>query len=352
MTGKLTHSPEKNAYRMSKVKVSVIIPAFNCEDYLQVCLRSVVSQTFGDIEIIVVNDASTDGSKDIIDDFAKYDDRIVHVTHKKNRGVSAARNTGIDKARGEYILFLDADDYWNYDGMVGDLYKIAKSTRSDMTAFGYYMIDAAGNAFGHTANNKAPPSTYDMLKSNNWCLQYAAWSIFTSKKLLDKYKIRFNTDLVMGEDALFCYTLYCYASTLTVVDRTYYCYRMNSNSANHMAWSSHKMACTALWFEEAISTFRHSPSFTRKPELLQALIHERLRMLVTKLGRMAVSILNEDELENYLGIWATCFSHLDRDYFSINVFPNGWPPQVIRMLSHVMMKDVAGFQSLFSQERH
>jgi glycosyltransferase involved in cell wall biosynthesis len=337
---------------MNKVKVSVIIPVFNCEEYLQVCLRSVVSQTFREIEIIVVNDASTDGSKTIIDDFAKSDGRFIHVSHKKNKGVSAARNTGIDKSRGEYILFLDADDYWDDSGMVGELYKIAKISRADMTTFGYHMVDEAGNLFGHTANNKAPPSTFDLAKRNDWCLQYAAWSILVPKKLLNKHKIRFNPDLVMGEDALFCYRLYCYAATLTVVDRTYYSYRMNKKGANNMVWSSHKMACTVLWFQAAIHAFRYSPSFNRKPELLQALIHERLTMLVNKLGSMATSILNDDELKAYVEISAVCFSHLDHNYFNARVFPNGWPPKVIRTLNYVMQRDIAGFRSLYSDERH
>jgi hypothetical protein len=153
----------------------------------------------------------------------------------------------------------------------------------------------------------------------------------------------------MGEDALFCYTLYCYASTLTVVDRTYYCYRINMNSANNVVWSSHKIACTALWFQAAIQAFRYSPAFTRKPELLQALIHERLRMLVTKLGPMATSVLNDDDLGKYIDVLATCMSHLDRNYFNSHVFPGGWPQQVVRSLDHIMRRDVAGFRAMYSE---
>ena len=116
---------------MSNVKVSVIIPVYNCEEYLHECLMSVINQTFRELEIIVVNDSSTDGSQNIIDDCTKTDKRLIPVKLKENKGVSTARNAGIDKARGRYILFLDADDYWNNNRMVGDLYKIAKTSHAD-----------------------------------------------------------------------------------------------------------------------------------------------------------------------------------------------------------------------------
>jgi len=333
---------------MSNVKVSVVIPVFNCEEYLHECLTSVINQTFREIEIIVVNDSSTDGSQTIIDSIAKSDDRVLPEKLKENKGVSTARNVGINRARGQYILFLDADDYWNHDGAVGDLYKTAKASHADMTTFGHYMVNETGKVFGHTANNRLPPITHDLVRSGNWGLQYSACTIMVSRKLLNRHKIRFQPDLVMGEDALFCYTLYCYASTLTVIDKTYYVYRINEESANNAIWSSHKLACTVLWFQAAIQTFRQSPSFTRKPELLQALVLERLRMLVLKLAPMAISILNEDELEKYIENWASCFSHLDMNYFNTRIFPNGWPAQVARTLQCVMKKDIAGFRALYA----
>ena len=333
---------------MNNVKVSVIIPVYNCEEYLYKCLMSVINQTFRELEIIVVNDFSTDDSENIIDECAKTDKRLVPIKLKENKGVSTARNTGIDKARGRYILFLDADDYWNNNGMVGDLYKIAKANNADMTTFGHYMVNETGKISGHTANNISPPITHDLVKSSDWGLQYSACTILVSRKLLNKHKIRFQPNLVMGEDALFCYTLYCYASTLTVVDKTYYCYRINEESANNATWSSYKLTCTVLWFQLAIQAFRKSPSSTRKPELLQALIFERLRMLVSKLAPMAIIILNEDELENYIEIWATCFSHLDMNYFNNRIFPNGWPALIANTLQCIMKRDIASFRAQYS----
>lgn len=95
-----------------KPTVSVIIPTYNREHLLPRAIKSVLEQTFSDFEIIVVDDASTDNTKKIIEDFQKKDKRIKYIKHKKNKGESEARNTGIKNCRGKYIAFLDSDDRW------------------------------------------------------------------------------------------------------------------------------------------------------------------------------------------------------------------------------------------------
>ncbi|MBR5160328.1 MAG: glycosyltransferase family 2 protein, partial [Thermoguttaceae bacterium] len=90
--------------------ISVIIPVYNVEPYLRECLDSVVNQTFRDIEIICVNDGSTDGSPAILEEYAAKDSRII-IIHQQNGGLSAARNSGMNAAKGDFILFVDSDDY-------------------------------------------------------------------------------------------------------------------------------------------------------------------------------------------------------------------------------------------------
>ena len=90
--------------------VSIVMPFFNVEEYIEECLTSVLAQDFGDYEIILVDDASQDGSRAVAERFVAVDSRIRIVTHPKNGGLGAARNTGIRHARGDYILFVDSDD--------------------------------------------------------------------------------------------------------------------------------------------------------------------------------------------------------------------------------------------------
>ena len=107
-------------------KVSVIIPVYNTEQYLSECLNSVVSQSLQEIEIIIINDASPDNSLSVIHEFQQRDNRIISIDKKKNEGVGKARNDGIERATGEFVIFMDSDDLYPSDSVLEHLYKAAK----------------------------------------------------------------------------------------------------------------------------------------------------------------------------------------------------------------------------------
>ena len=96
---------------MKKKKYSIIVPAYNVENYLEQCINSILVQSFNNYEIIIVNDGSTDKTGKICDNFASKNKQI-KIIHKKNGGLSSARNTGLEFASGEYNIFLDSDDFW------------------------------------------------------------------------------------------------------------------------------------------------------------------------------------------------------------------------------------------------
>jgi len=129
---------------MKSPKVSIIIPVYNVEAYLEKCLDSAVSQTLKDIEIIVVNDESTDNSLDIAQSYAANDPRII-IIDQKNKGLGGARNSGIDTARGEYLFFLDSDDYIALETLE-TLYHHAREHDLDMVVFNYTKVDEQGRA--------------------------------------------------------------------------------------------------------------------------------------------------------------------------------------------------------------
>ena len=119
--------------------VSIIIPVYNVEKYLCQCVDSILLQKLDNIEIILIDDGSTDSSPKICDEYAKQDARI-KVLHKRNGGLSEARNTGIDLAQGEYLMFLDSDDWWNPNVLVKDILSYVK-TRSDIEMFLFSSLD-------------------------------------------------------------------------------------------------------------------------------------------------------------------------------------------------------------------
>ena len=132
------------------MKVSVVIPVYNVKPYLERCVQSVLRQTYKDLEIILVDDGSTDGSSEICNQIAKRDSRIV-IVHQKNQGASEARNTGIRYAKGEYIMFLDSDDEW----LIPDgLEKLMSMDNSDIVIF--KRVDIWGK--GHYS----PATDYDL----------------------------------------------------------------------------------------------------------------------------------------------------------------------------------------------
>ena len=140
-------------YQM-KPLISVIIPVYDVEDYLARCLDSVIEQSYEHLEIIVVDDGSTDQSGIICDRYAEKDSRI-KVIHQINVGLSGARNTGLDAASGEYTCFIDSDDYVDHD-YVGHLYKVLTETESDMSVCGFSYTDDAQSAVNEGAVSENP----------------------------------------------------------------------------------------------------------------------------------------------------------------------------------------------------
>lgn len=125
-----------------KEKISVIVPVYNVKLYLHKCVDSILDQTYQNIEVLLIDDGSTDGSSDICDAYTEKDSRI-KVVHKKNGGLSSARNTGLDMATGEYILFVDSDDYINIE-MIQRLYDALVKTGADMSVCNIRRIGVDG----------------------------------------------------------------------------------------------------------------------------------------------------------------------------------------------------------------
>ncbi|MBR0471297.1 MAG: glycosyltransferase family 2 protein [Methanosphaera sp.] len=141
---------------MSNIEISIIIPVFNSEKYLDECLKSVIHQTFTRYEIICVNDGSTDSSLIILEKYLqKYDNLKVH--NKENEGPGSARNYGLKHAKGKYVLFLDSDD-WLEENTLETLYETAMENDSELVMF---------NALEHYKNNKTKNRTYHVIKEDN-----------------------------------------------------------------------------------------------------------------------------------------------------------------------------------------
>ena len=208
-------------------KISVIIPVYNVEKYLRQCLDSVINQTLKDIEIICVNDGSTDGSLNILQEYANKDKRI-KVISQENKGLSGARNVGIKSAKGEYIGFIDSDD-WIDKTFYENLYKAGKSNKADIVAGN--IIKEKGTCSRRITNYHIP------YRSNNVDEKFRllkipkfnyVWNKIYNREQLIKSNILFEEN-IKYEDVEFTHKVAFYLNRVVIQPKSNYHYRINQN---------------------------------------------------------------------------------------------------------------------------
>ena len=197
---------------MNDLLISVIVPIYNVEDYVEKCLKSLLSQTYGNFEVLAINDGSTDNSGKIVKRLASYDKRIVYI-EKPNGGLSDARNTGIKASKGELITFIDSDDYVDID-YLSNLYAPFKSNKQiDVVACSLRPVNANNEILKHRAYKQALYSGVDALKEVLYSRNLECYScgkifrrelfdniLFTKGRLFEDidiiYKLLLNAKLV------------------------------------------------------------------------------------------------------------------------------------------------------------
>lgn len=191
--------------------VSIIVPVFNAAGHLAVCLNSVLSQRYDHFEAWLIDDGSTDGSPDICDEYARRDSRI-EVIHQVNSGVSAARNTGIQNARGSFVIFLDADDFLNPDSLTR-LVETQKITQADLVIGNATLISSNGQRPGCRL---AEDKLLDMQDIAYYLREYlrmpqqhdalfTCWGKLFVASIIREKQLWFNTDISCFEDVVFIF---------------------------------------------------------------------------------------------------------------------------------------------------
>ena len=213
----------------NKITVSVLIPVYKAEKFLPRCLDSVLKQTYADLDIVLIDDGSPDGSGNICDDYAQKDKRI-RVIHQENRGVSKTRNALLSYALGEYILFVDADDYIEPE-MIADLAKKANQCDSDITMCAYF-VETEGVCKEKALDFRTRYSSQKEIKENLLIRFYTQnnaglkplWNKLIRRDLYEKNDIRFQTQLKRAEDMWFVFECLKCAQSLSYLPKPYYHY--------------------------------------------------------------------------------------------------------------------------------
>lgn len=255
---------------MNQPLVSVVIPVYNVEKYLDRCIVSIVEQTYRNTEIILVDDGSKDNSPSICDSWAERDGRI-RVIHKQNAGAGMARNTGIDNACGDYILFVDSDDYIDLS-TVEKCVQLHQKDNSDIVMFG--RVEAKKN--GETQNK--PILTDKYYFENEEVTEDILSGLFINEKgfgvgvcgkmfrlpVIKDSGIRFRSEReLLSEDAFFLVELFEHITSVSILPENFYYYYQNENSFSRTYKKEHQklndgflaccmQACERLGYSEKV----------------------------------------------------------------------------------------------------
>ena len=217
-------------------KISIVMPVYNTADYLEKCIRSVLNQTYTNIELICVDDGSSDGSEKIVDEIAKEDSRIV-VVHQENAGESAARNVGLRLSTGEYMGFIDCDD-WLEPDMYETLVKAMENNDADI-ACGSWFEEFPDNPIEVRCLDE-PKHVFDwqqlmfyIYKRDRYRAFGYMWDKIYRREMLydsDGELFLFDEKMILGADILYLAQLCTNANKVVYVDKAFYHYRQRSSS--------------------------------------------------------------------------------------------------------------------------
>lgn len=244
--------------------VSIIIPVYNAEKYIAKCLDSILVQTFTEFEVILIDDGSKDESANIYNKYAKNDCRIKPL-RQENSGVSAARNKGIDTAKGKYILFVDADDYIVED-MVEKLVDAAEKTQSDLAFCGFKVLgsDLRSNDTMALCNCCGPNNDFVVSKEEvikrivstapNEMLYGYIWRNLFRTEVIKTNKIKFIQGIKISEDFLFILEMANHSNHIVIIPEELYIYNINSGSvtSKYIPSMHHDMSTINMWIEKNI----------------------------------------------------------------------------------------------------
>ena len=208
--------------------ISIIVPVYNCEKYIEDCINSIKNQTYKNIEIIIVNDGSTDRSLELIQEAAN-DDKRIKIFSTENMGVSHARNIGVEKANGKWISFVDSDD-WLEPNFCELLYGKAAALNADYIGCGYNKVTGENiqkiNADGNILEYEKDDFLIKLLNVQT------SYGLIHMKLIKAEYvkQVKFNENIKVAEDALFNIELCDYLNKIVIFNKPLYNYRINTDS--------------------------------------------------------------------------------------------------------------------------
>lgn len=241
------------------MKFSIIIPVYNVEKYIEKCLISVLNQNYSNYEIIVVNDGSKDKSGEICDEYAKKHDKIT-VIHIDNGGVSNARNVGLERATGEYVWFVDSDDYIESNSLETIASHIENNNTLDLLIFNAIIANEAGNKVGEITSDLPCEQAFNFETHRELVFTNTSlWNRIYRMDIIREKRIFFEPNITIAEDLLFNYKYLLECQNIFFVKDTLYYYIQRKNSAMSGAGKNKDVQNV---FESLISYYKEKDKYS------------------------------------------------------------------------------------------
>jgi glycosyltransferase involved in cell wall biosynthesis len=273
----------------SQIKISVIVPVYNVAPYLHQCLETLVNQSLKEIEIIVINDASTDESGSICDEWASRDNRIRIIHHSMNQKQGRTRNNGIQLAKGEYIGFVDPDDWVDLD-FFGKLYSKAKEHGADIVKASLARTNENGAFISKSTHNR---QIYKGFKRGDPIFLFFTQEHTTAiyrRQWLESNKVRY-AEINVGEDNIFLLQAGYFTQTMAILKDTYYYYRCRSNSSTENK--------SQEFYESSLHFFDAYVNFINTHYLPEKIYHKAFQGCVQIMRLRYIELLKNSDLKYY-----------------------------------------------------
>lgn len=298
---------------MNRPKVSVSVPVYNAEKYLKQCLDSLILQTLQELEIVIVNDGSTDSSEAICREYAEKDSRI-KLINKENGGLASARQAALEVATGDYFCACDADD-WAEPSMYEKLYSLAIDTDADVVMCDYYMEYDNGDTKISSYGKEIPALNKTIIDDAlNGCFPCSVWNKLYKREVFEKYNISWESGINMGEDFLINLKILRRPVKYVYLPEALYHYRRMPGEAsytNHVTLNSYEqMLKIHDWIEKNFDYKKHRKGINHN---LVNIAFAGLRVKtgmpaiyykVTSIRRLSVvALIKEHSLKSLLILW-------------------------------------------------
>ena len=280
-------------------KVSVIVPVYKAEKYLRKCVDSILAQTFRDFEVLLVDDGSPDKSGEICEEYAKKDPRV-RVFHKENGGVSSARNKGIDEARGEWVTFVDADDWLSLE-----TFECLSSYFKDYDVIRFSMVSVLPT-YSKTKelNEGVTREEYIKLLVERRTILGVCGGLYRLDKIREA-GLRFREDIINGEDWLFQFQAVCRCERLRVVNKGLYYYNLDSEYSCTANPSVGKAFACCMAFQSIQSEFVQSFPMQKRKILYTGnceVMIETIKSFAFTLSRFSSFLKERNKLQSILSL--------------------------------------------------